>query len=235
MADHHEFLNPLCLPQTLDYCVHRRAILQALRTELPRFFGTVLDIGCGRMPYKSLVLAPPSRATKYIGLDLNNNIYQKPDLEWDGKTIPFTDDFIDCVMATEVFEHCPQPQAVMSEIHRVLKPNGFLFFTVPFLWPLHDVPHDEYRCTPFALRRLLLSAGFEKIALQALGGWDASLAQMIGLWARRRPLSPAKRKLLSAVATPVVRFLIRHDHLPTNFHESCMITGISGTAVKLFT
>jgi len=28
---------------------------------------------------------------------------------------------------------------------RVLKPGGLLFLTLPFLWPLHSVPNDEYR------------------------------------------------------------------------------------------
>ncbi|MGD1019127.1 MAG: class I SAM-dependent methyltransferase [Verrucomicrobiia bacterium] len=232
MTDETGFLDPRCSPSTLDRYSVRRAILGALCDQLPNFHGTVLDVGCGKMPYKSLVLAPPSHAINYIGLDLKGNIYQKPDVEWDGRKIPLADASIDCAMATEVFEHCPEPKEVMREILRVLKPNGLLFFTVPFLWPLHDVPHDEYRYTPFALQRLLSSAGFEKITLRALGGWDTSLAQMIGLWVRRRPFSPTKRKLLSAVAAPVVRFLIRHDQLPNKFHESCMITGISGKAVK---
>ena len=103
------------------------------------------------MPYRSLLLARPSQASKYIGLDLQHNTYVKPDLEWDGRTLPFQDGSIDCVLETEVLEHCPRPERVTDEAWRVLKPGGFLLFTVPFLWPLHSVPHDQYRYTPFAL------------------------------------------------------------------------------------
>ena len=53
------------------------------------------------------------------------------------------------------------------------------------LWPLHDVPYDECRYTPFAIKRHLRNAGFEQFRLKPLGGWDASLAQMIGLWILR--------------------------------------------------
>jgi SAM-dependent methyltransferase len=216
----------------LDLYLTRSAILRALQNNLAKLSGTLLDISCGFMPYRSVVIAPPSQVRKYIGLDLKNNIYQKPDLEWDGQTIPLENDSVDCALATELFEHCPEPQAVMREALRVLRPDGMLFFTVPFLWPLHDVPHDEYRYTPFALERHLRNAGFTEISLQAQGGWDASLAQMIGLWVRRRPFSPLKRAVLSRVALPVVRYLVKKDDIPTQFDEGTMITGLTGTARK---
>ncbi len=232
MPEHHDFLNPLCLPTTLDVFVVRRVILNALCQQLGGLSGTVLDIGCGYMPYKSLVLGPPSRAEKYIGLDLKDNIYQKPDLEWDGRTIPLDDGSVDFALATEVFEHCPEPELVMREALRVLKPGGPLFFTLPFLWPLHNVPYDEYRYTPFAIERHLRNSGFGQIKLKALGGWDASLAQMIGLWVRRRPMSSHRRAILSRLALPVVRYLAGRDRPPQTFDESSMITGISGSATK---
>ena len=63
-----EFLNPAF--SMLDLAVIRRTILDAVRQVTPEFFGTVLDIGCGYKPYESLFLSPPSRATRYIGMDL---------------------------------------------------------------------------------------------------------------------------------------------------------------------
>lgn len=232
MLKHHDFLNPQCLPTTLDVFLVRRAVLDVLCAELMNFNGTVLDIGCGYMPYKSLLLSPPSRAERYIGLDLKNDTYRQADLEWDGRTIPLESNSVHCALATEVFEHCQEPEIVMREALRVMKPGGLLFFTVPFLWPLHDVPHDEYRYTPFALRRHLSNSRFQQINLKALGGYDASLAQMIGLWVRRRSMSARKRALLSRLAVPIVRYLIRRDRPPLEFGESLMITGISGTAIK---
>ena len=120
----------------------------------------------------------------------------------------------------------------MCETLRVMKPGAFLFFTVPFVWPLHDVPYDEYRYTPFSLGRHLSDSGFVNVTMDALGGWDRSLAQMIGLWVRRRPMSPSQRSFLTALAGPLVQWLNRKDTPPREFAESCMITGIAGTAHK---
>jgi len=232
MSQTSDFLNPKCVPDRLDTFGVRQAILNALDLHLENLKGRVLDIGCGRMPYKQLVLSPPSQAEEYIGLDLTGNLYHKPDLEWDGNTIPLASNSVDCALAIEVLEHCPVPERVMGEALRVLKPGGTLFFTVPFLWPLHDVPYDEYRYTPYALERHLQNVGFEQIALKALGGWDASLAHMIGLWVRRRPLSSSQRFIFSRMVMPLVWFLRRLDTPPTEFHNNLMVSGISGTAIK---
>lgn len=241
---HYDFLNPSCSPGNLDRFIYRRAILKALRDALPSFKGVVLDVGCGNMPYKSVVLRSPSKATDYIGLDLKYlgqelrlGLYsQPPDLYWDSTSIPLVDNAIDCAISTEVLEHCPKPEMVMEEIYRVLKPGGFFFFTVPFLWPLHDVPYDEYRYTPFALKRLLMDAGFENIQLKPCGSWDASLAQMLGLWLKRRPMSRVQSRLLRPFLSfcfwPLIWLLCKIDKPSAEFTESSMITGISGTACK---
>ncbi|MFP4694182.1 MAG: methyltransferase domain-containing protein [Halothece sp.] len=148
-------------------------------------------------------------------------------------------------MATEVFEHCPHPEIVMKEIWRVLKPGGILFFTVPFLWNLHETPHDEYRYTPFALERHLIQSGFTETDIKAMGGWDAALAQMLGLWVRRRQWGGGrKRKILkgtlSRLFLPIIKILYKRvgrrpsqrHRAPTEFQEGTMITGLKGTARK---
>jgi SAM-dependent methyltransferase len=78
-----------------------------------------------------LLLFPPSRGTVYVGIDLPVNCYGSPDLEWDGRKIPFGDATVDSVLVTEFLEHCSRPDEVLTEIARVLKPNGYLFLTVP--------------------------------------------------------------------------------------------------------
>lgn len=242
MPQHDEYLNPHCSYGTIANFIPRRAVLDALTAELSRFHGTALDIGCGRKPYRSLLLAPPSRAIKYIGLDLKSDLahaayaqFERPDIEWDGRRIPLDKNSVDCAIATEVLYLCPEPDAVILETFRVLRPGGIFFFTVPFLWPIHDAPYDQWRPTPFVLERQLRAAGFEQVGMRAFGGWDASLAQMLGLWVGRRPMGRLKRRLLAILAVPIIKCLLKTDEplLPaSNFEGTIMITGFAGTAVK---
>jgi SAM-dependent methyltransferase len=231
-----EYLHPPCRPWTLDVFGNRRLIVHAVREVLPDFIGSVLDVGCGEKPYQHLLTNAPGRATSYLGLDLPGNNYGEPDLVWDGVTIPLPQNKIDSVMLTEVLEHTPAPQTVLNEVARVLKPNGFLFLTVPFIWPIHCVPHDEFRYTPFALRRLLETAGFKDIKIKATGGRHAVLAVVLGLWVRRRPLTSrvhlVTRCLLSYALWPVVWVLFKLDRIPNNLEESTLFVGLSATARK---
>jgi SAM-dependent methyltransferase len=230
------YLTPPCRPSTLDSFGNRRLLLRAVLETLPEFSGILLDVGCGHQPYRSLLLASPSGATDYIGLDLPDNRYNKPDLEWDGKIIPIPDCSIDGVLLTEVLEHCPDACAVLKEVYRVLRPDGFLFLTVPFIWPIHCVPYDEFRYTPFSLRRLCEEAGFRNPSLRATGGRHAVLALTLGLWVRRRPLTSrvhvVTKWALSLLLWPVIWILLRMDKRPDEFGESTMIVGLTGSARK---
>ncbi len=232
-----DFINIEYSRDNLDKYYVRQAIINSLHNNLEKFNGNLLDIGCGKMPYKNYILRNSS-VTEYIGLDIENALEyhasSKPDFTWDGITMPFEDNYFETAFGTEVLEHCPKPDIVLSEVNRVLKPGGIFFFTVPFLWPLHEVPHDEFRYTPFALKRLLEENGFKNVNIKALGGWHASMAQMLGLWVRRAPLKNSRRKLLSAFLKPVIKYLIRIDrHAKIEFKESQMITGLSGIAYKI--
>lgn len=214
-------------PAELDAIAARRLEV-AVRQGVTAMRGEVLDIGCGNMPYRQLALSQPG-VTGYVGVDLPGPLYGRPHAWWDGLDLPFRTGRFDAVLLTEVLEHCPDPGVVLAEARRSLREGGKLFLTVPFLWPLHDVPHDEYRYTPFALERLLGAAGFGSVDVRPLGGWDAAMAQMLGLWVRRR-LSGKKRAVASALAAPIVGLLDRHDRAPATYTNSTMVTGLTVTA-----
>jgi SAM-dependent methyltransferase len=225
--------------ENLDLYIVRTSILKAINWALPHLHGDLLDIGCGKMPYKEYILQN-SEVNNYTGLDIETALEYdavvRPDNTWDGITMPFENGMFDCAFGTEVLEHCPEPEVVLKETHRVLKSGGVFFFTVPFLWNLHEVPHDEYRYTPFSLERHLRNSGFNDIEIYATGGWHLAMAQMLGLWVKRSPirrLGGIRRGLLNKVVFYTMIYLINLSKKESiQFKKGQMITGLYGIVRK---
>ncbi len=223
------FLNPTLSVDSVDTYIMRTALLNAIKNSLPSLSGTLLDVGCGEMPYREFILET-SRVQRYIGLDVRKATDQAgrhPDLFWNGAHIPLADGSIDSAIATELFDTLPDLDVVLREICRVLKPGGTLFFMVPFVWPLQG-----RRYTPVSLRQHLEGSEFDVRSITALGGWNASLAQMIGLWLNRSGLTPDDRRQFFTELTPLYEELVRSDSVPAETKDQTMSPGFQGMAVK---
>lgn len=227
------FTNIKICYNNLESFIVRKEILKAVENLIPQLKGKVLDSGCGSMPYKKIILSN-DKVESYIGLDIESGLnYEnvKADFLWDGTTMPFDNESFDVVVSTEVLEHVPSPDEYLLEIKRVLKPGGIFFFTVPFLMSLHEIPHDYYRYTPYALERIFKKAGFKIIEIKAMGGYHAALAQMLGLWVNMY-LWGIKKKIMRVILKPIISILYRNDKAPTDFKKSTMVVGLSGIIAK---
>jgi SAM-dependent methyltransferase len=228
-----EFVNIKLSHSFIGAYVARKAVLDAIKKNTNNFGKIHLDLGCGSMPYKNLILSN-GKVEKYIGIDLKYDTVHdtsKVDMYWDGRKIPLPNESVDSIHATEVLEHCSNIEEILKEIKRVLVPGGFLLFTVPFIWPLHEIPHDEYRYTPFSLKRHLNNSGFSDFNLEPSGGHHASLAQMLGLWVTRSNLPKIARIFFKIIFIPIIKTLLIIDK-KTTFIENTMMIGIIGSVRK---
>jgi SAM-dependent methyltransferase len=136
----------------------RRGLWRGLGEFFPRLQGAVLDVGCGRKPYRDLV---PAR--NYVGVDIDTPVTRAlaaADVFYDGRRLPFPDQQFDAVLCSQVLEHVFTPDEFLAEIHRVLRPGGTLLLAVPFVWDEHEQPADFARYSSFGLRALLERSGF---------------------------------------------------------------------------
>lgn len=158
----------------------RRGLARELRALLPRLDGDVLDVGCGRKPYREL-----TPATRYVGLDIDTpetRALAAADLFYDGGRFPVADASFDGVLCSQVLEHVFEPEPFLAEIRRVLRPGGRLVLAVPFVWDEHEQPRDFARYSSFGLRALLERNGFvvleqrksvddARVLVQLAAGW----------------------------------------------------------------
>lgn len=98
-----------------------------------------------------------------------------PDLVADiTRTNPHIDDgAFDALLCTEVLEHVVDPFAAVCELHRILKPGGYVFSTTPFNARIHGPIPDCWRFTEFGLR--VLFRNFEIIEIDKLDTPDRNL------------------------------------------------------------
>jgi len=134
--------------------------------------GILLDAGAGTRPYFPVYRDYFSAAYSFDAPHSPHDI-ASVDAIASVQRLPFGDDTFDCVLCTEVLKHIPDPVQALTEFHRVLKTGGKIFLTTPFFNPLHEVPHDYYRYTPFALRYMAEQAGLQLESLVEKGGISA--------------------------------------------------------------
>jgi len=174
--------------------------------------GKVLDVGCADRWIESHC----SASAQYIGLDFpvtGKGLYAaKPDIFADAAQLPLLNASIDTVVCLEVLEHVSHPQVALAEFARVLKPGGMMLFSMPFLYPIHDAPHDFQRLTEYGLRRDFDVAGFDIVRMEKLGHAVHAAALLLclalvgGLYERRNWLDYL-RMPLAAVAVLIVNVL----------------------------
>lgn len=94
--------------------------------------------------------------------------------------LPFADNSIDIIISEYTLEHVKNPLKVMQEIHRVLKPDGKIYITVPFVAGFHSSPNDFYRWSKQGLKELL--GNFKEIDCGIRSGPTSAMNYIISEW-----------------------------------------------------
>jgi 2-polyprenyl-3-methyl-5-hydroxy-6-metoxy-1,4-benzoquinol methylase len=98
----------------------------------------------------------------------------------DAHSAPVATESVDVVLCTQVLEHVPHPQAVVAEIHRMLRPGGHLLLTVPSIFPQHGGPGDYWRYTPDGLGSMLRA--FRRVDVQPEAGTLGSFFLVVNMY-----------------------------------------------------
>lgn len=137
--------------------------------------GCVVDIGGRPAFWQKLGFARVSRRcvvdiAPQSGVDVVGNA---------ADPLLFEADSVDGVLAFNVLEHCPVPQAVVDAVRRWLRPGGKLFCMVPSVQRVHRMPSDYCRLLPAALE--VLFRDWSTMRLHVYGNPLTSIAALMGV------------------------------------------------------
>jgi SAM-dependent methyltransferase len=165
--------------------------------------GTVYDLGCGEAPYKEYFL---KSARKYVGVDWAASLHDtKADIVANlNEVLPIQDGVADTVVSLSVMEHLTQPDLMLCEAHRILKPGGSMILQVPWQWWVHEAPYDFFRYTPYALQHMYEKAGFVDIKVVPQSGYFTTAVLKQNYFTRRFVRGPRiSRGIINALLIPL--------------------------------
>lgn len=178
----------------------RKSLKDIMKQEIKKE-SLVVDIGGGYSPYKELL------GNNYVTLDIQKN--SSPNIVADAHALPFKSDSFNVIVLASVLEHLHNPWNAIKEFRRILKENGKILFSTPFMHRYHNSPNDYYRYTKDALNYLFRDFKMQKI--ETNGGVFSSLTHIIYILTyaldRIHPIGMIARIILY----PLLKALIKLD------------------------
>lgn len=215
----------------MSFITFRRYYLDEL-LNCTQFYGKVLDVG-GKKENKRGKFRPPLDKVdswKYLNIDKSTN----PDYLCSVDDIPIEDESFDIVLLAEVLEHLENPIDVLKECKRVLKKNGKIVITMPFLYPKHADPYDFQRWTDYKLENELKKLGFKNIVITPMGGIFAVIYDLlhVSLGSASKNRDALKNKIIGKFIMPILAKVFKWLDKKYEYKNKTITTGYFIEAYK---
>lgn len=123
-------------------------------------------------------------AVEYVVLDKVADY--NPDIVGDIHDLPFADNSIEAITCVAVLEHVEEPQQAVREMYRVLKPGGFCYIYVPFLFYYHPSKgyyKDFYRFTLDGVE--YMTKDFKTVEVKRVRGAFETVMNLLPMFSKR--------------------------------------------------
>lgn len=130
--------------------------------------------------------------TEYIGVDIQSGLSVDKIVNADSLVRTFGEESFDVVISTEMLEHVKDWRLVVSQLKRVLKPDGILVITTRSKGtPYHDYPGDYWRFEMTDMRAIFGDMIIEYLEIDPTNTKDLPGVMMKA----RKPLAFQERNL----------------------------------------
>lgn len=165
------------LVEPISRLFHR---LRLRKVEAFRKQGKLLDVGTGKGKF---LATARERGWEVYGtepaegrLHIARHEYGVDTVHKDLEEEPFAGSYFDVITLWHVFEHLPDPNGMLRELHSMLKDDGLLLIAVPNIdsiqsrfgkekWFHLDVPRHLYHYSPRTLQMMLEKNGFRALQI----------------------------------------------------------------------
>jgi SAM-dependent methyltransferase len=189
--------------------------IQEYETALAQYAsGSLLDMGCGHVPYYEMY---KSLVQDVTCVDWDNSLHKSDFVDEAidlNQPLPLGSEIFDTVLLTDVLEHIFNPIQLVREISRILRPGGNVIIGVPFLYWLHEQPHDFYRYTEYALRQMCTGSGLTIVRLTPYGGAPEVLADIVA------KCLAVRLRSISTMFVAICRFILRLKAIQSVSHRT---------------
>lgn len=141
--------------------------------------GILADIGCGSIPYYSIY---KDLVSDNICVDWGREDGEISYLDFVAdlnESIPLENEIANTVLCTDVLEHIRTPELLFAEMARIMKPDAKLILTVPFMYWIHDAPHDHHRYTRYMLEDFCSRNKLSVVSIEEYGGLPEVIYDLI--------------------------------------------------------
>ncbi len=189
-----------------------KSILRIFQKEIFKEFkieGDVIEFGASSEIYKNFCNTNSENYNiTYSNIDSSNKEFLNIDLQKDNSI----DTRYDFAIIFNVLEHVLIPNLAIKNISKILKKNGKIIGSTPFIFRIHGAPKDYSRFTKDHLIELLKSNNFENIQIIELGtGPFLACISLLRSYLKYLPIFYQLLVFLSLVIDKLIKLIIKTD------------------------
>lgn len=184
-------------------------IFQTEKFQKEKIFGECIEFGANE-DLKKNFMKPFSKNYKitYSNLNSINKDIIKIDLEKDfdhQKTYDF-------IVIFNVLEHLSDYKKALGNLNKILKINGKIIGSTPFLFRVHGAPNDYIRFTSQYLEKIFKESNFQEIQIEELGtGPFLSSVALLRSYLKYIPILYQLLLIIALIADKLLKIFMKTD------------------------